>query len=152
MKRFLEYLALASTTFLLVILWFFVFSPNYKIYVLEGKSMEPYIKSGDLLIFKEGDVKPGTVILFERGNELITHRVNATLEKNQIIIPQGDANNNNPDPPIHIKNVLGIYVFHIPFLGYLSILHFFKIPLYLILFFALIIRVGGQLIWRCHKN
>jgi signal peptidase len=150
MKKVIEYLVLVILVVCLGGLWFFVLSPDYKIYALEGKSMEPNLNNGDLLIFKRGKVEPGAVVTFRLGNRRITHQVVAVLE-DQIILTKGDANKKDIDPPARLADVEGIYYFHLPFLGYLMTVTFKNIPLGFILIIAVLMRVGGQ-IYLAKKN
>lgn len=95
--------------------------------VLSG-SMVPTFKPGDLIITAPTDVKKlhrGDIITFQpkSGNpELITHRivsVGTTLGGELVITTRGDANGAD-DKPIKEEQVMGKYLYHIPYLGYLA--------------------------------
>ena len=80
--------------------------------VVEGKSMEPVLQTGDLVvIIKESPkaLKIGNVVVYERPDgEFIIHRVVKILKlgDNLIIIPKGD-NNTVPDGEIPSSWIIG---------------------------------------------
>lgn len=85
--------------------------------VLTG-SMEPNIKSGDLIIVKQidgKDVKKDDVIAFfdpdGSGTSILTHRVNEVYEENGTLYfkTQGDANNAEDRKPVSEDKLVGIY-------------------------------------------
>jgi signal peptidase I len=90
----------------------------YRLFVIHGGSMEPTIHFGAVVIVKTASaasVKIGDPILFEQNRGQLVHRV--INIKDACIQTQGDANK-DPDP-FCAKNVAGIVVFGIPYLGYL---------------------------------
>jgi len=108
-------LALAVGSFV-----FIYFSPDYAIYLVRSESMTPAIYMGDLIITGplNGEVKPGTIVTYEYKKELVTHRVQST--KGEILITKGDAVE-DPDPwLVTVSDVRGIYMFKIPYVGYLT--------------------------------
>lgn len=95
--------------------------------VLTG-SMVPKFNPGDLIITMpvDGDeVKTGDIITFqpESANPLlITHRVVSTgftVSGEKVIVTKGDANDAN-DPSIIPDQVMGKYIYHIPYLGWVA--------------------------------
>lgn len=85
--------------------------------VLTG-SMEPNIKSGDLIIVKQIDgsgVKEKDVIAFfdpdGNGTSILTHRVNEVYEEDGTLYfrTQGDANNAEDRLPVSEDKLVGIY-------------------------------------------
>ena len=89
--------------------------------VLTG-SMEPNIKTGDLIIVKQisgSDVKAKDVIAFfdpdGNGTSILTHRVNEVYEENGKLYfrTQGDANNSEDRSPVSEDKLVGIYQFRI---------------------------------------
>ena len=92
--------------------------------VISG-SMEPTYSIGDLLYVKEVDpdsVKVGDPITFVLNEDLVvaTHRVVAVDYENREFTTKGDANENEDAAPVHFNNLVGIPVFAVPLLGYVS--------------------------------
>ena len=92
--------------------------------VLSG-SMEPTYHTGSLIYVKEvepEEVKVGQPITFVLNEDLVvaTHRVVEINEENQHFYTKGDANESVDGSPVHFKNLIGVPVFSIPYLGYLS--------------------------------
>ncbi len=100
------------------------FSPDYNIYLVRSESMTPAINMGDMVITGplngpfNGEVKPSSIITYQRGEELVTHRV-ISIE-GATLVTKGDAVE-DPDPwSVTISEVRGIYLFRIPSMGYFS--------------------------------
>ncbi|MFH1032650.1 MAG: signal peptidase I [Chloroflexota bacterium] len=98
------------------------FMPGYNLYLVRSESMKPAINMGDLIITGpmggpiNGEIKPGTVVTYERNDELITHRVASVDGKT--VVTQGDAVE-DPDPwQVTLADVRGVYLFKIPYVGY----------------------------------
>lgn len=88
-------------------------------------SMEPTYSVGDLLYVKTVDpdsVKVGDPITFVLNEELVvaTHRVVAVDSENRQFTTKGDANKNEDAAPVHFNNLIGVPVFAVPLLGYVS--------------------------------
>lgn len=82
--------------------------------------MQPAINMGDMIITGPpgGEVEPGTIITYHRGEELVTHRVIAV--EGDTLVTQGDAVE-DPDPwPVTLSDIEGIYLFKIPYIGYIA--------------------------------
>ena len=83
--------------------------------------MKPAINLGDLVIggpVDAGSIKPGVIISYESGTNLITHRVFSVV--NGTIVTKGDANE-DPDPrPVQLSQVKSRYLFKIPYIGYVT--------------------------------
>ncbi len=82
--------------------------------------MKPTINMGDIIITGplNGEVKPGTIVTYELGKALVTHR--ALSVDGDTLVTKGDAME-DPDPrPVTISQVVGVYLFKIPNIGYLS--------------------------------
>lgn len=61
---------------IVVALAFVFFSPDYALYFVRSESMVPAINLGDMVIAgPAGTIKPGDIITYELGKNLITHRV-----------------------------------------------------------------------------
>lgn len=96
--------------------------------VLSG-SMEPTYHTGALIYVKKTDpytVKEGQPITFMLDeNTVATHRVVGIVpdEEDESVIrfrTKGDANDSEDATLVHYKNVIGIPVFTIPYLGYVA--------------------------------
>lgn len=92
--------------------------------VISG-SMEPTYSVGDLLYVKTVDpdsVEVGDVITFVLNKDLLvaTHRVVAIDSENREFTTKGDANETEDAAPVHFNNLVGVPVFAIPLLGYVS--------------------------------
>jgi signal peptidase len=88
-------------------------------------SMEPTYSVGDLLYVKTVDpdsVKVGDPITFVLNEDLVvaTHRVVDIDGENRQFYTKGDANDTADAAPVHFNNLVGVPVFAIPLLGYVS--------------------------------
>lgn len=95
-------------------------------------SMEPTISVGDLVIINTHDkeVNENDVITFtDLNGSFITHRVSESLDSG--LITKGDANNIEDEDIVKSDNVVGKYVFKIPYFG--IVIHSLQNPLTLIL-------------------
>jgi len=86
--------------------------------------MTPAVKMGDLIITGplngpiNGELKAGMIVTYEHSKELITHRVKSI--DGAALVTKGDAVE-DPDPwPVTVSNVRGIYLFKIPYVGYVT--------------------------------
>lgn len=94
--------------------------------VVEGKSMEPLLWTGDVVIvYKSGEIKVGDVVIYEGRGNYVIHRVIEV--RNNCYLIKGD-NNPLPDgciPKELIKGKvlsIGDSVIKIPGVGYLTLL------------------------------
>ena len=92
--------------------------------VISG-SMEPTYSVGDLIYVKTVDpdaVKVGDPITFVLNEDLVvaTHRVVAIDSEGRWFYTKGDANEHEDAAPVHFNNLVGVPVFSIPLLGYVS--------------------------------
>jgi len=95
------------------------FLPGYNIYLVRSESMRPAINIGDMIINGPSNdvISPGTILTYQRGKELITHRVLSI--DGDIITTKGDAAE-DPDPwSVSLFDVKGTYLVKIPSIGYL---------------------------------
>lgn len=100
------------------------FSPDYDVYMVRSESMKPAINMGDMVITGPlggplgRAVRPGSIVTYQRGEELVTHRV-LSVDGNTLVT-KGDAMD-NPDPrSVAMSDVRGLYLFRIPYMGYVS--------------------------------
>ena len=119
------------TTFLVVaIVIFALFLMGSRLVGLQvfnviSSSMEPTYSVGDLLYVKTVDpdsVKVGDPITFVLNEDLVvaTHRVVKVDAQNRLFTTKGDANSSEDAAPVHFNNLIGVPVFAIPLLGYVS--------------------------------
>ncbi len=105
---------------------------NIMFAVVEGKSMEPLLQTGDLVLVVKvppNDIHVGDIVVYKRpGGELVIHRV-LKIEKvgnEYMYFIKGD-NNPLPDGDIPYSWILGKVagidgnVFKVPVLGYLTL-------------------------------
>ena len=103
---------------------FLYFVPGYNLYLVRSESMKPAIHMGDLIItgpmngLINGEVKPGTIVTYETSKELITHRVQAV--DGEALVTKGDAAEDADPWPVTMSDVRGVYLFKVPFVGFLT--------------------------------
>lgn len=121
---------IVSTALVVLVVLFAVFLMGSRLLgmqvfnVISG-SMEPTYSVGDLLYVKTVDpdsVKVGDPITFVLNEDLVvaTHRVVAIDSESRQFTTKGDANENEDAAPVHFNNLVGVPVFAIPLLGYVS--------------------------------
>ena len=92
--------------------------------VISG-SMEPEIPVGSIVCVKETEpsrIQPGDIITYRIGEDTrVTHRVVSNDTTKQEIITKGDANDASDASPVVYADVVGKEVFHLPYVGYISI-------------------------------
>jgi signal peptidase len=98
---------------------------DYSAYIVKSDSMQPTIKSGDMVFIGRsnqplaGDIAPGKIITFQRQGELVTHRVESIV--GDTIYTRGDAlEDTDPWVVSRFFDVEGCYIFHIPYVGLIS--------------------------------
>lgn len=119
-----------TSVFVVLVVIFAVFLMGSRLVGLQvfhviSPSMEPNYSVGDLIYVKEVDpdsVKVGDPITFVLNEELVvaTHRVTAIDSENRQFTTKGDANKTEDAAPVHFNNLIGVPVFAIPLLGYVS--------------------------------
>lgn len=134
---------------------FIYLSPDYHMYMVRSESMVPAINMGDIVVTGpvgnplNSTIKPGTVVTYALGDNLITHRVQSI--KGDILITKGDAVE-NPDPrPVAMSQVRGITLFKIPWLGFVSNFARTKLGWFLVIIIPAIILLGF-IIWGIVKE
>ncbi|MBI4188749.1 MAG: signal peptidase I [Chloroflexi bacterium] len=121
--RLFKNLITAVLVIIIAGLAFLHFSPDYGIYVVRSGSMTPAIRTGDIIItgprngFLQSEIEPGTVITYQHGKDLITHRVQSI--DGDKIVTRGDALEEADPWQVVISDVRGIYLFKLPYIGYL---------------------------------
>ena len=103
---------------------FVYFSPHYDICLVRSESMKPAINMGDMVITGpldgplSGEVKPGAIVTYQRGEELVTHRVLSV--DGDTLVTKGDAVEDPDARSVNLSDVRGVYLFKIPYIGYVS--------------------------------
>lgn len=94
-------------------------------------SMEPAIPVGSIIIVNEvesEELEVGDVISYKMsGGTMVTHRIVSIDTENSCVTTKGDANDVEDGNPVAFNDIVGKEVFHVPYLGYLSI--YIKTPL-----------------------
>jgi len=98
---------------------------GFQVFNVISGSMEPTYSVGDLLYVRDvdpGEVEVGDPITFVLNENLVvaTHRVVEIDEEKQHFTTKGDANDTADATPVHFNNLIGLPVFSIPLLGYVS--------------------------------
>ena len=98
---------------------------GFRVFNIVSGSMEPVYSTGDLIYVKTADpqsIQVGDVITFVLNEDLVvaTHRVVRIDGEKQHLYTKGDANDAEDGSPVHFNNVIGVPVFSIPGLGYVS--------------------------------
>ncbi len=138
----------ATVLLLLIIAGFaFVyFSPDYNIYLVRSESMTPSINMGDMVVVGPLNnplgkgVEAGSVVTYERGGELITHRVLSV--DGEVLLTKGDAVEDPDAQPVKLSSVTGVYLFKIPYLGYVSSYIRTKVGWFLVIVIPAAVLVG----------
>lgn len=130
----------------LLIVSVFPITGNYKLMIVQSRSMAPAIKMGSIVVVKPvDDYKIGDAITFgpyTRTKAPTTHRIYDIKVSGGVpsYITKGDANNAPDTREITKRDVLGKVLFSVPYLGFA--VDFAKKPLG----FALIIIVPAAII------
>ena len=98
---------------------------GFRVFNIVSGSMEPVYSTGDLIYVKTADpqsIQVGDVITFVLNEDLVvaTHRVVRIDGEKQHFYTKGDANDAEDGSPVHFNNMIGVPVFSIPGLGYVS--------------------------------
>ncbi len=154
MKGNFYYLILLVLTIPLIYLHNFFIYSNYNIHILPaiGKSMEPLIYEGDLVILKKilGEkIERGEIVGIDCGSKLIMHRA-YEIKAGKLLLSKGD-NNKNEDNLSLISNVKWKCIAIIPFWGYFLLIYFKGIPL-ISLLLAQTAFVSGMCICLVYKK
>lgn len=112
-----------STLYIFLLLYLIIFIPiiwGYKPLVIISGSMEPTLKVGGILYYKEIDkseYKVNDIVVFKSNKYLISHRI---VEKTHNgFITKGDANKNIDSNKVLFNKALGIGTnWSIPYIGY----------------------------------
>ncbi|OQB06338.1 MAG: Signal peptidase I W [bacterium ADurb.Bin212] len=100
---------------------------NYKVFSVMSGSMEPAIPVGSLIfvqpsaIYAMGDIVTYAPSDLNNKKDTTTHRISGKELINGVVFysTKGDANNTNDSVKIKQDQLVGKYIFKIPYLGYL---------------------------------
>ena len=105
-------------------LGFIYFVPGYSFSLVRSGSMAPAINVGDVIITRpaggagvDGNIKPGAIVMYTHDGQLITHRVVSVT--GDALVVKGDALEHSDPWPVIVSSVQGVYLFKIPYVGYL---------------------------------
>jgi len=122
--KIFSWLVTAVLVLIIAGLAFIYFSPGYGLRLVRSESMRPAVNIGDLIITGpvngpiNGELKPGSIVTYQHSKELITHRVQSI--DGTTLVTKGDAVE-DPDPwSITVSDVKGVYLFKIPYVGYVT--------------------------------
>lgn len=99
---------------------------KYEPIAILSNSMVPTLTRGDVLIFKKLteeellDIKVGTIIVYKKDGKNISHRVikRHKLSNEVFYITKGDNNLSYDFEEVKTKDILGVYVLHIKYIGF----------------------------------
>lgn len=102
---------------------------EYQPISIMSNSMFPLYKRGDVVIFRKlkddelDEIPKGAIIIYSVGDKNIVHRiVNVVKANNKVLYETQGDNNNSPDMDlVNTYQIIGIYVFHIKYIGFPSI-------------------------------
>lgn len=130
MKNLKKIWDVVSTVLVALIVVFAVFLMGsrlmgFQVFNVVSGSMEPKYSVGDLIYVKTVDpdsVKVGDPITFVLNEDLVvaTHTVIRIDAENRHFYTKGEANDTPDAAPVHFNNLIGVPVFSIPLLGYVS--------------------------------
>lgn len=140
--------------FLLVWMWPFPLGGSTVYAVLKSDSMRPRFHRGDIVIARRASwYQPGDIVVYRsRHVPFVFHRIVGYDPKGRFLM-KGDANAYlDPDRPT-AEQVLGRYVMHIPYLGWLFLI-WGPLPGWVLMFVALslwlwpVMRLSRRQRWR----
>ncbi|MFR7591071.1 MAG: signal peptidase I [Longibaculum sp.] len=105
--------------------------------VLTG-SMEPVFSPGDIIVIKKNtDYEINDIVTYTYQDTLITHRIIGKVAEGYIT--KGDANNVPDTELVNDNQIVGKYLFAIPFIGLLRI--WIRSPIVIILILLIIVGI-----------
>lgn len=99
---------------------------KYKNIAIMSNSMQPLFSRGDMVIYEKNidNLKENDIIIFNNSNEIYVHRITKIRKKNDknFYVTKGDANSREDKGTVSENDIIGKYIFNIPYLGYPSVL------------------------------
>ncbi len=113
-------------TVCLILVCFMIGLFSYQPIAILSNSMIPTFERGDIVIFKkfnelsEKEIHEGDIVIYNYKNMNVAHRIKKIHIKNNqnYYITKGDNNKNNDLEEVSEKQIIGIYKFHIKYIGY----------------------------------
>ena len=93
---------------------------SYQSYIVLSGSMEPALPIGSVVYVNSHNKSPevGDIVTYQMSDSVrVTHRVTEVSENGYIL--QGDANSSPDFAVVSQQQIIGVYMFHIPMLGYI---------------------------------
>lgn len=120
-RQALDYLTVGGLVFILLLLALVFYGTTnnrwYKVIGVQGESMSPTIKRGDLiLITRPVDPGVGDIGVFQVDGKIVTHRIVDITPQGEFVT-QGDANATPDDWSGAQVRLVGIYRARIPWIG-----------------------------------
>jgi len=157
-KTFSKIISGSAITVLAVVVVFLAFiyiSPDYDMYMVKSESMVPVINMGDIVVtgpvskLSNSTISPGTIVTYSLGENLITHRV---LSSNgDTLVTKGDAVEDADPRVVSMTQVRGIYLFKIPWLGFVANFIRGKLGWFLIIIVPAVLLLG-LIFWGIAKE
>ena len=100
---------------------------KYRPISIMSNSMFPVYKRGDVVIFKKVEnvekIPKGAILIYNNGKKNIAHRISQVIKTNGKVSYQtkGDNNMNSDKELVKTNQILGVYSFHIKYIGFPSI-------------------------------
>ena len=96
---------------------------KYKLIAIGSDSMKPVYARGDGVLYRKAtanDLETGDIVVFSKGNTVVTHRVYSITRKGDSVVIQtkGDANNAPDGFSVYESDVLGIVEYRIKYIGF----------------------------------
>ena len=103
---------------------------KYEPIAILSNSMIPIFTKGDVVIFKKlteeelKQIPKDAIIIYTIEGQNIAHRIVNIIKENDNVVYQtkGDSNNIADTKLVHIQQIKGVYVFHIKYIGFPSVL------------------------------
>lgn len=99
----------------------------YEPVAMLSNSMSPLYQRGDVIIYKKevelDKLEKGNIVLYKIENQIIAHRI-IDIKKEEgktVYLTKGDANNAPDIKSVTNEQIIGMYVFHIKYIGYPSV-------------------------------
>lgn len=95
---------------------------RYQIMAIGSSSMNPTISIGDAIIFEKNDkfenLNKNDIIVYRHNGKYVTHRIDSVNKEEHVYQTKGDNNPKVDDYTVTPEDIVGVYRFKIPFLGY----------------------------------
>lgn len=120
---------IVTISFSIIIVCFMLGAFKYQPISIMSNSMLPLYRRGDVIIFEKpkkdelDDIPKESIIIYSLGDKNIAHRVINVVKSNGNTFYQTKGDNNDfPDENlVDVSQIIGVYVFHIKYIGFPSI-------------------------------